>query len=534
MSLSKKRTLLGAIAEWGITEEDVESDVNRAWKTAKFFHDQSINDAMRRLKAARNLYIAFVVDTTGSMGKYIAGVKEQVNTIVQMLSRRQLNVHTAFVGYKDHCDGVDHFELLPFTTNIASFRTFVGRIDAEGGGDAAEDVLGGLNHAVRALNWHPDATNVLFHIADAPPHGRQFQSVEVTDDYPRGHPRDPALGDVFSKMKRRDIRYFFGKINSYTDRMLEIFAKHVDSVLCFDIQDPIDITSSVTTASTVSLDTKCKESMAVMSGRSATKSFVYSSLEPSWGSLPKTSGLLISYVAPKSVQELVKGSFERSSRNATFKIAQHPFAHGGERAAFYALEFHRGGSATQEMVLKTFLRGKSSAVNRFMNSMETQTVASFFAEKFNALIREKTGSRSHELIFLKAKVLRVGRYEPFQYYSVEKRYRQYDRKRFVKLSTNAGYVCSSPAEKEYVDYAVAFSHWTWHITSGYLMVVDLQGQLHDDNKMVLTDPAIHCKESMRYCSGTNLGSKGFVEFFRTHKCNRFCEALKLGRVVLSA
>jgi hypothetical protein len=37
--------------------------------------------------------------------------------------------------------GVDHFEILTFTTNIESFKSFVMKIYATGGGDAAEDVV---------------------------------------------------------------------------------------------------------------------------------------------------------------------------------------------------------------------------------------------------------------------------------------------------------------------------------------------------------------------------------------------------------
>ncbi|GMF29339.1 unnamed protein product [Phytophthora lilii] len=141
------------------------------------------------------------------------------------------------------------------------------------------------------------------------------------------------------------------------------------------------------------------------------------------------------------------------------------------------------------------------------------------------LIQDATGRADHQLKFLKAKVLRVGRTEPYEFYSVEKRYRNYDRSRFIKLSNNAGHVAA--IDSEYVAYAMAFSHWTWYCSGGYLMVVDLQGQRVDGDKLLLTDPAIHSKDPIRFNSGTNLGAKGFDKFFRTHTCNDFCRALKL-------
>mmetsp|Transcript_8906 Transcript_8906/g.19452 ORF Transcript_8906/g.19452 Transcript_8906/m.19452 type:complete len:92 (-) Transcript_8906:209-484(-) len=43
---------------------------------------------------------------------------------------------------------------------------------------------------------------------------------------------------------------------------------------------------------------------------------------------------------------------------------------------------------------------------------------------------------------------------------------------------------------------------------------------------LLTDPAMHCTEMTRFGS-TNLGLRGFGRFFRTHRCNQHCAALRL-------
>ena len=64
------------------------------------------------------------------------------------------------------------------------------------------------------------------------------------------------------------------------------------------------------------------------------------------------------------------------------------------------------------------------------------------------------------------------------------------------------------------------------------MVVDLQGVIHTDaeghKSIVLTDPAIHCKDSLRF-GKTNFGEKGMKAFFDRHDCNEICR--KLGLVV---
>ncbi len=69
--------------------------------------------------------------------------------------------------------------------------------------------------------------------------------------------------------------------------------------------------------------------------------------------------------------------------------------------------------------------------------------------------------------------------------------------------------------------AQAFSHFSWQITKGYLMIVDLQGV---DN--ILTDPQIHCLDTKKFGKG-NLGYVGIMKFFMSHICNSYCKHLGL-------
>ena len=53
---------------------------------------------------------------------------------------------------------------------------FINGLNAQGGGDYPEAVLDGLYEAAKAINWRNSwSTPILryiFHIADAPPHGK--------------------------------------------------------------------------------------------------------------------------------------------------------------------------------------------------------------------------------------------------------------------------------------------------------------------------------------------------------------------------
>ena len=70
----------------------------------------------------------------------------------------------------------------------------------------------------------------------------------------------------------------------------------------------------------------------------------------------------------------------------------------------------------------------------------------------------------------------------------------------------------------------AFSHWTHQVTSGQLIVVDLQGTKKDE-VFYLTDLAIH--SSVGEFGGTNRRAKGIAKFFKTHVCNQVCKSLGL-------
>ena len=77
---------------------------------------------------------------------------------------------------------------------------------------------------------------------------------------------------------------------------------------------------------------------------------------------------------------------------------------------------------------------------------------------------------------------------------------------FKKWNNNCGYV----SEANYSATPDAFSHYHYTITEGFLMVIDLQGVDRDD-KYILTDPSIHCKEPRFGLK--NLGNFGVEQFF---------------------
>ena len=86
-----------------------------------------------------------------------------------------------------------------------------------------------------------------------------------------------------------------------------------------------------------------------------------------------------------------------------------------------------------------------------------------------------------------------------------------------------------------VDFAHAFSHFSYVRSGGKLMVVDLQGTLDvkpdGSREYVFTDPAVHQRKRpgwTKYNFGrTDRGMRGINAFFKTHECNDACRFLGL-------
>jgi hypothetical protein len=173
------------------------------------------------MKRSQTIDLCFLIDCTGSMDPYIAQVKMKIDDLVDhcKMTFPDLVLKVAFVGYRDHCDK-ERIISLPFTGEIAHFKSFVSNVRAYGGGDAAEDVFGGLEEAGQ-LQWSAP-NRILFHVADAPCHGRQYHD-DVLDEYPNGDPRSLNAPDLLKVLEDKNVKYWFAKLTDKTDKMITKF-----------------------------------------------------------------------------------------------------------------------------------------------------------------------------------------------------------------------------------------------------------------------------------------------------------------------
>lgn len=124
----------------------------------------------RVLPPTRDVDIAFILDTTGSMSEEIAAVKATIQKVATALSSNNVRVRIGLVEYKDRTDSFVT-RVYPMTTDAGKFSRTVAGISANGGGDTPESMNEGLHVGLSGLEWSSNAVaRMAFLIADAPPH----------------------------------------------------------------------------------------------------------------------------------------------------------------------------------------------------------------------------------------------------------------------------------------------------------------------------------------------------------------------------
>jgi len=117
--------------------------------------------------------VAFVLDSTGSMGGLIEGAKQKIWSIANALIARRPapEVRIGLVSYRDRGDEfVTRF--FDLTTDIDEVFRNLQSFQADGGGDDEESVNQALYEAVHRMNWSQDrgVLKIVFLVGDYPPH----------------------------------------------------------------------------------------------------------------------------------------------------------------------------------------------------------------------------------------------------------------------------------------------------------------------------------------------------------------------------
>jgi hypothetical protein len=144
------------------------------------------------------LDLAFVIDTTSSMGPYIEDAKRHARETAETIAKAgDLHLRVAIIEYRDH-PPQDH----TFVTRIHDFSDFehfqreILTLMPEGGGDTPEAVYDGL-HDASTRQWRANADHRVILIGDAPPHGHASGALRHGGDgFPDGCPCGLTSGGI--------------------------------------------------------------------------------------------------------------------------------------------------------------------------------------------------------------------------------------------------------------------------------------------------------------------------------------------------
>jgi Alpha-kinase family/von Willebrand factor type A domain len=498
----------------------------KTYKLMDTMKEKDVRTALRFVREAEAVDLAFVLDCTGSMGKYIEAAKSSIKEIAHrvMHTNPDLKLRVAVVGHRDLSDN-DRFEILDFTSSIADFETFVSKLVADGGADAPEDIAGAIQKA-NGLSWS-QMSRVVFLICDYPCHGSKYH--DYTDYYPEGTPGiciESELKVLQDKANEGgEMALHFGRINDECDKMIRCFSEAGTPFEICALDDPQKLTKAVSSSVRKSI------SKSVTASRSRSDGVILSEEEKTikeyhiceamptleeWSHIQHSKVDLLCNKPITSMDDLKapllfgvlrwgeSASTSTETKTRLLQRAKHPFAQGEMRLAIYGrigADSSSLASSKAEKILKEFKKStKSAAVDRkqYLAQMEVSTIANFLADEYN-----KSESRPHHCS--KIRFLNVIVVESDST-SVGNRFCAEDilpgaATGFTKFSNNTGYW----NEDEINQSLLLFTRFTLEKTGGYLMVTDLQG-VRSGDEYVLTDPAILCKDKTRF-GNTNLGKE---------------------------
>ncbi len=163
------------------------------------------------------LDIAFLLDTTGSMGDEIARLKQTIEVIHFQISQLSSapDVRFGMVLYRDRGDEYVT-KVIPFTSDMEEFKSELAQVWASGGGDTPEDLQAGLYDAMSKLDWRKSGIRLLFVIADAPPHLDYGQQYTYLDAMKEGANRAIKFVSVGASGLPNDGEYVFRQLAQYT------------------------------------------------------------------------------------------------------------------------------------------------------------------------------------------------------------------------------------------------------------------------------------------------------------------------------
>ena len=158
----------------------------------------------------KGLDIVLVIDGTKSMDFVMADVKARMTRLA--IRVRQL-VPIARIGVVVFGGKGEPVDMQPLTLSTAKLQTFLGSIQAKGGGEWQENTLGAVHAAVTKMDWKPYARKVIVLIGDSPPEPQDFAPLLALIKDFRGNNGTLSGVDVQDEEHERYMRAFWIKVH---------------------------------------------------------------------------------------------------------------------------------------------------------------------------------------------------------------------------------------------------------------------------------------------------------------------------------
>ncbi|CAK9059438.1 Alpha-protein kinase 1 (AK1) [Durusdinium trenchii] len=529
-------------------EERLRHEEERRWLVQRDSKERKLASALdlatKRAKKVKTIDLCFVVDLTASMQCWLKMVHEKIDEIIEDNLKCLgdfARVRVAVVGYRDYADR-DHLVVLPFTHNIQQIKKFLHGLKATGGGDATEDVLSGLEEALK-LEWSSTA-RVLYLLSQTPHHGWRFhKALEVNSDratlkeavaasevqdkeeaeaalatkFYDLHCEDPRqwapMDHALQELQQQQVQLVMLRLGPTTEKMIQVFKQQYSvpgaaglELKVYDARKDAKHLRCIVSSSSVATFSASASRMGQVPVDKHQKllPYVVEQSEPDWDHRDEwctVEAELYTYTIVDVDEKPVK-----SSCPFTAVLHPRPFGKGAMRFAFYLVD---QGNPDSKYVGKVYQFEDPAFQQRstYEGDMTSQAVAGYLAKEFSLQYVEDP------IEFVQAQLLDLGAHStfPFRFMAIE----PFIPGKYEKFTSNAGHISKDS------DLAQAFSHFTWEFTAGDIMVADIQG-----GGNTLTDPQIHSQDIDRFGRG-NLATKGMNAFFLNHRCNHICHTLQL-------
>ena len=479
--------------------------------------ESEISESMIRAKEAKTIDVAFLVDSTSSMETRIEAAKQKmvaIQTGILKASGAGATVRFAVVAYRDYCD-TNKLEVQEFTQDVDKVLGFLKALDATGGGDTCEDVIGGLQRAVQ-LQWEAK-TRIMYLMSDSPAHGRRFyddcaNTRRAIFDH---HPDDPKqwepTEEVIAQSVRLQIHFvglqyhdnctkMFQTLNELRTSLKALQEHGLQTLVLTPANNTDDFVKCVLASTSASLRSSLSHSATTRKQRDSGDGILQleETAEIVWERHQEWPLVQVLVTSVDVQHATVDSKAKTNTTVQRFHIRQKPFASGRMRYAFPAVSDNG-----QHFVVKVHKSKENQTADSALADVETQAFARQFAVEFSRQVPE------YSIQFLEAWKLSFQKWPVARYATLE----PYVPASYEKYTNNAGYKSDSPGSV----LAEAFSHFTWQYSGGHMMVTDLQGF----GQSILTDPQIHCKKKGSFSRG-NFGVAGMDQFFHSHQCNALC------------